>query len=429
LKILFCAYDRPGHIASGPNTWIQRLVPDLRNTYGLDVTTLFIYNGEEDKCPTLSHFRAKQLPLVTINKDDFPYVADQAKEILKIIKSNKITVLIANLVIPAYYAARFLKPFNIPVIGVLHSNDTFYKGVIDKFITGTEQDRLTKVVSVSRYIDNLIIGSNGSSDSIVISCGTPMSSVNVKQRTLKDFKIIFAGRLVIEAKQILKVTQAFCNASKTNENYEFNIFGDGDQDQNVQTLINKNSSEQQVKLHAALPPEKIINKIAEHHVFTLLSDYEGMPLSLMEAMACGVVPVCYINEGGIDEIVEHGVNGFIVKNREEDYQDKLKSLVDDQLLWEQMSENAIQTIKTRYSSDITHKQWFELLNGYKNNTIKKVRIPFNMKLDGELLYYGDNRKPTLKVLLKNDLNRRFQKIRLYLRPRARLKSLFDSIKN
>lgn len=168
------------------------------------------------------------MPLVTINKDDFPYVDDQAKEILKIIKSNKITVLIANLVIPAYYAARFVKPFNIPVIGVLHSNDTFYKGVIDKFITGTEQDRLTKVVSVSRYIDGLIIGPNGSSDSIVIPCGTPMFSVNVKQRILKDFKIIFAGRLVIEAKQILKVTQAFCNASKRNENYEFNIFGDGD---------------------------------------------------------------------------------------------------------------------------------------------------------------------------------------------------------
>ena len=45
MKILFCAYDRPGQIASGPNAWLQRLIPDLISNYGLDIQTLFVYSG------------------------------------------------------------------------------------------------------------------------------------------------------------------------------------------------------------------------------------------------------------------------------------------------------------------------------------------------------------------------------------------------
>ena len=106
MKILFCAYDRPGQIASGPNAWLQRLVPDLISNYGLDIQTLFIYSGEPEKCPTITFFKENRFPIQLINRDSCNYVEDQVKELLGIIKKEDISLVVANLVIPALYATQ-----------------------------------------------------------------------------------------------------------------------------------------------------------------------------------------------------------------------------------------------------------------------------------------------------------------------------------
>ena len=188
-------------------------------------------------------------------------------------------------------------------------------------------------------------------------------------------------------------------------------------------LIKDEKASKNVILFKAVPPCQIINKIQEHHVFTLMSDYEGMPIALMEAMACGVVPICLNEESGINEIIEHGVNGFIVKNRGKDYQDKLQLLVNDRSLWETMSKNAIAAIQQKYSSKITHQKWFELLNQFKDVKQKPLKIPLRIKLKGPLLYYGDNRKPNFKDRSATWLKTNWMTFRLFARPRARLREL------
>ena len=421
MKILFCAYDRAGQIASGPNAWLQRLVPDLISNYRLDIQTLFVYSGESNKCPTISFFKNKNIPLQLINSNTHNYVEDQVKELLGIIKKEDISLVVANLVIPALYATQYLKPYNIPVIGVLHSNDTFYKSVITKFIHGNKKNQFSTAVSVSEYINTICKSQNTNTQLLNIPCGTPEVKNSTSLDSQEVFKVIYAGRLVKEAKQVLKLTKAFCDASKVNSNLEFSIYGDGDQEQSIKALIKDEKASKNVILFKALPPSQILNKIQEHHVFTLMSDYEGMPIALMEAMACGVVPVCYVGEGGVDEIIEHGVNGFIVKNRGEDYQEKLQLLVNDRSLLETMSKNAISTIEQKYSSKITHQKWFELLNNFKGVKQKPLRIPLRIKLKGTLLYYGDNRKPSLKDRSATWLKSNWIAFRIFARPRARLR--------
>ena len=423
MKILFCAYDRSNHLATGPNAWLQRLVPDLISNYGLDIQTLFVYSGVSKKCPTISYFKENNLPIHLINSNTHNYVEDQVKAMLNIVKREHITTLVANLVIPALYATQYLKPFNISVIGVLHSNDEFYKGVITKFIHGNTKNQLTTAVSVSEYINTICESQNTQTQLLNIPCGTPEVKNSTSRDSQEVFKVIYAGRLVVQQKQILKLTKAFCDASKANSNLEFSIYGDGDKEQSIKALIKDQKATNSVTLFKALPPSQILNKIQEHHVFTLMSDYEGMPIALMEAMACGVVPICLNEESGINEIIQHGVNGFIVKNRGEDYQEKLQLLVNDRSLWETMSKNAIATIQQKYSSKITHQKWFELLNQFKDVKQKPLGIPLRIKLKGTLLYYGDNRKPNLKSKSKTWLKSNWMAFRIFIRPRARLREL------
>ena len=423
MKILFCAYDRPGQIASGPNAWLQRLVPDLISNYGLDIQTLFVYSGESKKCPTISFFKNKNLPLQLINRDSCNYVEDQVKELLNIVKREYISTVVANLVVPALYATQYLKPFNIPVIGVMHSSDKFYKGVIAKFIHGKTKNQLTTAVSVSGYINTICRSKNTQTQLINIPCGTPEVKNSTSRESQEVFKVIYAGRLVVEQKQILKLTKAFCDASKVNDNINFSIYGDGDKEQSVKELIKDEKASKNVMLFKALPPSQIINKIQEHHVFTLMSDYEGMSIALMEAMACGVVPICLNEESGINEIIEHGVNGFIVKNRGKDYQEKLQLLVNNTSLWKTMSKNTRATIQQKYSSKITHHRWFELLKQFKDLKQRPLKIPLRIKLKGTLLYYGDNRKPNLKDRSATWLKSNWIAFRIFVRPRARLREL------
>lgn len=426
MKVLVCAYDRPGHVATGPNAWLQRLVPDLIGNYELNVHTLFIYSGAASDCPTMSFFKTQGLPVSSINRDELPYVADQVKALLSIVKKEAIQVVLANLVIPAFYATRYLKNAQIPVIGVLHSQDDFYKGVINKFVNGAPEDRLSAVVSVSDFINGLVHARPTTIPTKVIACGTPLHPQKAHWDGQATLKIIYAGRLVIEAKQILKLTSAFCKAAKINASYAFSFYGDGDQVPEMEAIIKQYKAQAAVQIHQALPPSQIIDAIASHQVFTLMSDYEGMPVALMEAMACGVVPVCLAERSGVNEIIEHGENGFIVQDREADYQKHLKMLLDDPDLWQRLSNNAVKTIQERYSSAQTHRQWHDLLQSFSDQQTGSIKIPSHIKLEGDLLYYGDNRKPAQGALLKQNLKEQWMRLRLFLRPRARLRKLINN---
>ena len=429
MKILFCAYDAPGLIASGPNAWLQRLIPDLREVYGLDVSVLFIHKNEALLCPTISFFNEHKLPYHTISRSHIPFIEDQVRHLLKLLKEYNYEVLVANLVIPAFYAAKYLKSSKIPVIGVIHSNDAFYDSVIHKFVGGASSMSFDRVITVSQYLKEKTQKLNIHQLPIdVIPCGTPIHKDEIQKEIVGSLNIVYTGRLVDEQKQITKLTKSFIAAAEKDARLNFTIYGSGNKVDAINELINQ-SSLKNVVYGGAIPPDEIMDKLESQHVFTLMSDYEGMPIALMEAMTCGLVPVCLTEESGINEIISDGVNGFIVNNRFEAYQEKLKFLLNNPVDFERMSKAAISTIAERYSTDVTHKQWADLLYQNKETRIRPLYLPKNIKLDSRLLYYGDKRKPSKKALLLKELKDRGMRLRLIVRPRARMRSILSSLLN
>lgn len=62
--------------------------------------------------------------------------------------------------------------------------------------------------------------------------------------------------------------------------------------------------------------------------FGLSSEYEGLPISLIEALGMGAIPVC-TPVGGIVDIIKDGVNGFLADSiSEDDYYIALKRFTD-----------------------------------------------------------------------------------------------------
>jgi glycosyltransferase involved in cell wall biosynthesis len=60
-----------------------------------------------------------------------------------------------------------------------------------------------------------------------------------------------------------------------------------------------------------IPPEGLIDVYRRHSIFVLPSITEGIPLSLLEAMACGLCPIVS-RVGGVPDVVTNGNNGILV---------------------------------------------------------------------------------------------------------------------
>lgn len=83
-------------------------------------------------------------------------------------------------------------------------------------------------------------------------------------------------------------------------------------------------------------------------LFMLPSDYEGLPMVLLEAMSFGK-PIVASRVGGISEIVEQGKNGYTVQNNPEDFARQITYILENQTIYEQFSNYA----RRRFLSGLT----------------------------------------------------------------------------
>lgn len=90
-------------------------------------------------------------------------------------------------------------------------------------------------------------------------------------------------------------------------------------------------------------------------IFVLLSRNEGLPLSVIEAMSRGIPCICS-TIGGIPEIIIDGINGFLVSTYDE-MAERVLLLSSSDELYEQISKNARETVKQKFSVEAMFAQY------------------------------------------------------------------------
>ncbi len=133
-------------------------------------------------------------------------------------------------------------------------------------------------------------------------------------------RLISVARLV-EKKGIEYAIRAIKRVVDVNPRVEYQIVGDGPLLRSLQNLAQQLGLERQVRFVGVMTSHQVAAALSRAHVFiapsvtSLSGDMEGIPTVLMEAMASGM-PVVSTRHSGIPELVEEGVSGRLVAEKD-----------------------------------------------------------------------------------------------------------------
>lgn len=127
------------------------------------------------------------------------------------------------------------------------------------------------------------------------------------------------------------------------------LVGDGDTRHEVEVLVRQRQLTEVVEFTGSRSPREVQVLLSSADIFVLPSLWEGMPGSVMEAMAAGL-PVVGTNVAGIQELVVDGSTGYLVPVKDPPIlAQQLRQLIENPIQRMQMGNRGRQRIQEKFS--------------------------------------------------------------------------------
>ena len=192
-------------------------------------------------------------------------------------------------------------------------------------------------------------------------------------------RIATTGRLV-EKKGIEYAIRAVAMQAKIYPNIEYNIIGDGELKADLMQLIQELNIGDIVKLLGWKNEQEIIEILDRSHIFiapsvTAKDGNQDAPINVLkEAMAMGL-PVISTYHGGIPELVEDGLSGFLVPERDADaIADKLNYLIEHPEIWHSMGKAGRTRVEEKYDMNKLNDELVEIYQQLLNSEIPQQHL-------------------------------------------------------
>lgn len=390
MKIVFCTYDEK-HAINGINTWLLNLLPLLQHR-GHEIDVIYYSWSAESECATIPLLKEKGIACHRITGKS--YLEREVKWITEKINILQPDIFVANHILQAWYAARYIKLSGIPTIGVLHNDNAEYQALVNSFLNKNSQS-FTACVAVSSKLYEMLLPNTSNLVIKQIACGTPIFTRKASYNK-NPFKVFYIGRLTSEQKNIKLVVETLSAITENFAEIEAFIYGSGPELDMVKSTIQKAKFPERIKLMGLVENTKIHEDIINAQAIMLMSDYEGLPVSIMEAMAAGVVPVCKRTESGLSEVIINNYSGFLVENKAE-FSEKIKYLLENPEAWQQLSNNAKESVENNFGIEKVAIKWENLFHEIhtdhrrENILSQKINLP---KANIDEILIG-NREPSL----------------------------------
>lgn len=212
--------------------------------------------------------------------------------------------------------------------------------LFDRFVVLTEEDK-----NYWGALNNILVIPNANSF-------TPnsLAELNIKQ-------VIAVGRYDFQ-KHFDSLIRIWERVDKQNPDWKLKIFGSGPLESELQQQINDAQLQHSVSLER--PVKNIEKEYLNSSIIALTSRYEGLPMALLEAQACGLPMVAYACKCGPKDIITDGENGFLIPEENETlFAKRLLELMNSENRRREMGRKAFEN-STNYSADRVMEKWINL---------------------------------------------------------------------
>lgn len=196
--------------------------------------------------------------------------------------------------------------------------------------------------------------------------------------------IVFAGRLC-EQKRPNLLAKILKSLHEDKIQFQALIVGDGELRSELELLLEKYNLTRQVQMTGSVSHRKWLDILTISDILLMPSQYEGISIALLEAMAAGVVPVV-ADVGGQDEIVTPSAGILVPQSQDEilQYKDKLTHLITDRSRLKKMAEECKRLISSKLSHNRTIDTFLEIVNEAHKLSLESPRISVSPKFGQEL---------------------------------------------
>lgn len=193
----------------------------------------------------------------------------------------------------------------------------------------------------------------------VVLNGSPISNYYKKQSyAIPDkVRIVHVGSLIPLKNHELMIEVANM-LKKNNVNFKMEFAGAGYLKEKLQEKVCNLGLEDCVEFVGLKDDISLFLKDADLFIFP--SQYEGVPMSLIEAMASGL-PIIASNVGGIPDMITDMANGILIEPNEDNLYDALVTLIKNEDLRAKLGKSAIE-MSNKFSSKNMEIEYMRLYN-------------------------------------------------------------------
>jgi colanic acid/amylovoran biosynthesis glycosyltransferase len=347
---------------SGVTSWFVRFVLRLQSDGYDPVVHLHHFGWRPSEGTVVPQLRDAGVAVQTVVRG--PTLRHDVAKTLKFLDDTRPSLFLPQCLTAHCVAAAIAGKKGLPWAFTVHSDDPDYWEQLEEVVPEATMGR---TVCVSSHIASKVTSRQLDHRPITIPYGVeipPLSTVSGDN----EFRVAFIGRLVERQKRMSLVMEALVRACRAHPGIKGYVIGDGPERAECERIVRDAGLGHRILLVGRVPPEEIGRHLAQMHACLLMSDFEGLPLALLESMAAGVVPVVRSIDSGIPELVFHEGTGLLVNEDPSSAAAALTRLAQDAELWSRCSYGARQLVINAYSADGSYRRWTELISEMQLDT-------------------------------------------------------------
>ena len=348
--------------------------------YEIDVLTSKIRGQNERPAKRIRVFPYSNLSLAERIGVPYPVLSFKAyRKFVQVIKNCDLVHAHGHVYMSSYLAGIVAKKYKKPFIVTQHNTFIDYQSILnmlehlnDFTIGKSVLKHANRIITVSKETMKYVLrlGADKTKTSVIyngvdIDYFHPVNKEESRKRLglPKNRKVILSVRRLVYKNGLDTLIESAPLLTRDHPDILFVVAGKGPSRKLIEDRIKELKIDANIKLTGFVPDNllPLYYDAADYFVLPSASG-EGLPLVLLEAMACGL-PVIATTVGGTPEIIKHMKSGILVPPRNPEAMAEIMSkLLSEETLGPKIGEEARRIVENRYTWE---KNLLQLQNIYK----------------------------------------------------------------